>query len=127
MNVTFVERNSKKWILRYDIMKLNVKSLNDSLQVKDHNHLNGEYRGASHVLCNLNFSHKKDIPIIIHNLKSFDQNLILKYLSINYFEKIDIIPKSVDKFLSFSLKTKNNNRLKFIDLSIFNCIVRFSH
>ena len=80
------------------------------IKCRDHNHRTGEYRGASHLICNLNFQTPKQIPVIIHNLKNFDSNLILKELNQEYFKKCKVIPKSTEKFLSFSIDS-----LKFLD------------
>ena len=43
-------------------------------------------------------------------MKNFDSNLILKELNQEYFNKCKIIPKSTEKFLSFSL-----DNVKFLD------------
>ena len=80
------------------------------IKVKDHDHSTGNYRGIGHLVCNLNYQNPKQIPVIIHNLKNFDSNLILKELNQEYFQKFKVIPKSTEKFLSFSL-----DNIKFLD------------
>jgi hypothetical protein len=47
------------------------------IKVHDHGHGDGMFRGAAHLICNLNYKEPLDIPVIIHNLKNFDSNLIL--------------------------------------------------
>ena len=48
------------------------------MKVRDHDHYNGKYRGAAHYICNLNvnFTHYK-IPVFLHNLKGYDEHLII--------------------------------------------------
>jgi hypothetical protein len=81
--------------------------------------VNGEYRGAAHSECNLQFRLRKDqqrikdsfrIPVLFHNLRGYDSHLIMqaigKYKSMN----IRVIPNTMEKYVSFSL-----GNLKFID------------
>ncbi|XP_035227568.1 uncharacterized protein LOC118199815 [Stegodyphus dumicola] len=42
-------------------------------KVRDHNHLTGQYRGAAHNSCNLNFKHGNYIPVVLHNLRGYDK------------------------------------------------------
>lgn len=80
------------------------------IKVRDHCHITGVYRGPAHLLCNLNYQIPHDLPVIIHNLKNFDSNLILRELSQKYFKQCKILPKTTEKFLSFSL-----DNIKFLD------------
>jgi hypothetical protein len=41
----------------------------DSDRVRDHDHSNGQFRGAAHNSCNLNFKNRPWIPVFFHNLK----------------------------------------------------------
>ena len=40
-------------------------------KVRDHCHYSGEYRGATHSICNLKHSVPKKIPIVFHNASSY--------------------------------------------------------
>ena len=84
------------------------------LKVMDHDHITGRFRNQSHVLCNSLYSLPKQIPCIVHNLKNFDSNLIIKELSNRFFKKIKVLPKTSDKFISFSL-----DNIKFLDSFAF--------
>lgn len=80
----------------------------ESDKVRDHCHLTGRYRGASHYTCNLNLRRQDTLPVVIHNLRQYDEHLILKSLKAG--DKVHCIPNNMEKFLSFSI-----NDLVFID------------
>ena len=51
------------------------------------------------------------IPIIFHNLKGYDSHLIIPYVISEYApNSIDVIPTSLEKFLSFQI-----GNLRFLD------------
>ena len=55
----------------YQLLEL-TQTMSADRNVRDHNHLTGEYRGPAHNACNLNYHiypKKVKIPCIIHNLK----------------------------------------------------------
>jgi hypothetical protein len=79
-------------------------------RVRDHDHISGLYRGATHNTCNINFNLKNiNIPVVIHNLKGYDSHLIIQGLTEEY-NKIKCIPLNPEKYLSFDI-----GKLKFID------------
>ena len=49
-------------------------------KVRGHCHVTGEFRGAAHESCNLSFELIKKVPVIFHNLNSYDSHLILMNL-----------------------------------------------
>lgn len=78
------------------------KSFNNfEVKVKDHCHLSGEFRGAAHQECNLNYQLPKYIPIFLHNLSGYDSHLFIKQLALKN-EKIDVIAQNKEKYISFS-------------------------
>ena len=79
-------------------------------KVRDHCHITSKYRGAAHWSCNINLKISKKVPVIFHNLRGCDSNLIFKELS-KFNCKLSVIPNGLDKYMSFTL---NNN----IDLLI---------
>jgi hypothetical protein len=86
----------------------------DDFKVRDHDHLTGEYRGAAHNKCNLQYGWKNyKIPVIFHNLRGYDSHFIIKALN-EKFKKIKCIPSSSEKFITFSV-----NNLEFIDSMSF--------
>jgi hypothetical protein len=76
----------------------------------------GQYRGCSHVDCNLSYKVKKELPVFLHNLKNYDSNIIIKALKSEQFKKCNIIPSTMEKFISFKLTDNENlGTIKFLD------------
>jgi len=73
--------------------------------VKDHDHMTGGYRGASRNECNfkpkLNAKTAK-IPVIFHNLKGYDGDLLMQAMA-RVQGEIKCIPTNTEKYVSFSL------------------------
>lgn len=100
----------------------------ENVRVRDHCHLTGKYRGASHQKCNLNVKVPTFIPVLFHNLSCYDSHLFIKELAAYDTERIDVIPLNKEKYISFTKYLKiydggssiNNNpaddRNKFIKL-----------
>ena len=81
-------------------------------KVQDHYHITGNYRGATHNECNLNYRIKPNswkLPVVIHNLKGYDGHLIVKGLK-SEFGKVRVILQNMEKYLSLRV-----GQLKFID------------
>ena len=73
---------------------------NDIKKVKDHCHVTGAFRGAAHWSCNINFQLNKKLPIIFHNLKSYDSHLI--FCELDKFDiKINVIPNGLENYMHF--------------------------
>ena len=45
-------------------------------KVRDHCHYIGEYKGAVHSICNLEYS--KEIPIVFHNGSNYGYHIVIK-------------------------------------------------
>ena len=84
-----------------------------SLRCRDHCHITGVYRGASHNKCNLNYVNSKHIPVIFHNLSGYDAHFLIKELASDKILKgrLRIIAENKDRYISFT---------KYIDNSIIN-------
>ncbi|GIY20132.1 hypothetical protein CDAR_176961 [Caerostris darwini] len=81
------------------------------IRVRDHNHWgSGRINGLAHQACNLNYRATYFIPVVIHNSRNYDNNLILKSIPANIAKCIEIIPVNMEKFTMFSL-----DHLKFLD------------
>lgn len=84
---------------------------NEDIKVRDHDHLTGEFRGAAHKKCNLDYQNKKTIPVVFHNLSYDSHFLILKLM--NAFEgDVNVIPMTTENFIGFE-KTVGNSLKKY--------------
>ena len=74
----------------------------DNEKVRDHCHVTGKFRGATHWDCNINFQLTKKVLVIFHNLTSYDSHLI--FCELGKFEvKINVIPNGLEKYMAFFL------------------------
>ena len=62
-------------------------------KVRDHCHITGKCRGASHWSCNINVKMSKKIPVIFDNLRGHDSHLIIKEVS----KFVSVIPNGLEK------------------------------
>jgi hypothetical protein len=81
-------------------------------KVKDHCHRTGEYRGAAHTRCNINYFNNRYLLVVFHNLRGYDSHLILKeaFEICGTDKNIGAVPNSMEKFMTF-----NVGDVKFID------------
>ena len=73
---------------------------NEDEEVRDHCHITGNFRGAAHWDCNINFQLTKKIPVIFHNLKGYDSHLLFSDLY-KFNLKVDVIPNRLEKYMVF--------------------------
>ena len=92
------------------------KYIKNDDKVRDHNHINGKYRGVAHKKCNLNYTKKSYvIPIVFHNLEGYDIHLFIDEIG-KVSKGLEIIPKSKEKYITLIMKIKNSKiKLRFID------------
>ena len=84
--------------------------IDGDVNVIDHCHITGKYRGSAHRDCNINVKVNHKIHVVFHNLKNYNSHLIIQELC-KFNLKINIIPNGLEKYRSFSI----NNKLSFID------------
>ena len=85
-------------------------------KVRYHCHITGKFSGAAYNKCNLKLRIPRKLPIIFRNLQGYDGHIIFKELN-NFDVYIQIIPKSIDKYMSIIV----NRHITFIDsLQFFN-------
>ena len=73
------------------------KYTEDDVPVRDHCHITGKYRGSAHQTCNLKLqisAEKIKIPVVFHNLKSYDSHFIMNELG-ELIKKGEDIPDNV--------------------------------
>ena len=92
------------------------------IQVRDHCHITGKFRGSAHQECNLKLRiNPKEIkiPVIFHNLRGYDSHFIMQeigaivkkhaYKNKKGDEKqmnINAIPNNMEKYMAFMLGKK---------------------
>ena len=97
------------------------------IQVRDHCHITGKYRGSAHQECNLKLRVNPEeikIPVIFHNLRGYDSHFIMQEIGEivkkhTYTNKkgkkcqmdINAIPSNMEKYMAFML----GRHLTFID------------
>ena len=79
-------------------------------KVRDKDHVTGKYRGSAHRDCNINRNLTKKVPLILHNLKGYDIDLIMQEIG-KFDVKISVIPNGLEKYMAFTI----NRNLVFID------------
>ena len=94
------------------------KELNTD-KVRDHCHVTGKFRRATHNKCNSKLRIPKKLPIMFHNLQGYDRHIIFKELN-NFDVDISVIPKGIDKYMSIIV----NRHITFIDsLQFYNSLL----
>ena len=97
------------------------------LKLRNHDHYTGKYRGAAHLICNLNYSTQVDIPVVFHNGANYDFNLLITELAKEFRSEMSCILLNTSKYMSFSIPLKKEVRddefvtynLKFINSKRF--------
>jgi hypothetical protein len=79
-------------------------------KVRNHDHITGEFFGAAHRNCNLQFKQAEFIPVILHNLRGFDAHLIMQRLGKFKKKRINVIANTNERCVSFTI-----SKLRFID------------
>ena len=93
-------------------------------KVRDHCHYAGKFRGAAHNICNLRYKIPKEIPVVFHNVSTYDYHFIIKELVKELYGNFECLGENTEKYVTFSvpLKEKIENKdleitykIKFID------------
>ena len=72
----------------------------DDEKARDHCRITKKFRGVAHWSCKINHQLTKKVPVIFHNLKSYESHLF--FCEINRFDvKINVIPNILEKYMSF--------------------------
>ena len=79
-------------------------------KVRDHCHFTGNYRGAAHNVCNLNYKAPKEILVIFHNGSTYDYHFIIKGLTEEFKAEFECLEKNTKKYITFSAPIKNDKK-----------------
>lgn len=79
-------------------------------KVRNHDHITGEFFGAAHRKCYLQFRQVEFIPVILHNLRGFDAHLIMQRLGKFKKKRLNVIANTNERYVSLTV-----SKLRFID------------
>ena len=65
-------------------------------KVRDHCPVTEKFRGAAHFSCNANCKLSKKVPVIFHNLRSYDSHLIIREISKTDVKKKEKVSYQMD-------------------------------
>jgi len=71
----------------------------DDTRVRYHCHLTGQFRGSEN--SNLNYKDSDCIPIVFHNLSSYDAHFIIKEIATTYEGHVELLSITKEKYISF--------------------------
>ena len=81
-------------------------------KVRNHCYYTGNYRGAAHRNCNLQYKLPSYIPIVFHNLAGHDAHLFIRELAASGGAKMDVIAKNKEDYITFLIRVAVD---KYID------------
>ena len=91
-------------------------------RVRDHCHFTGKFRGVAHSICNLRYKVPKKIPIVFHNVSTYDYHFIIKQSAEDFKGQFECLGENTEKHITFSVPIKEDDnskkitcKLKFID------------
>ena len=65
-------------------------------KVLDYDYITGKYRGSAQSDCIINLKLTKKVPVIFHDLKGYDSNLIMQGIG-KFYGKISFISNGLEK------------------------------
>ena len=84
--------------------------IGNDVKFRHHYQITGKYRDFAKRDCNINVKLNHKIPVLFHNLKTYDLHFVLQEPG-NFNLKIIVISNALEKYISFIV----NNKLSFID------------
>ena len=79
----------------------------DDEKVRDHCHITRKFRVAAHWSCDISLQLTKKVPVIFHNLRGYESQLVF-YETRKLYEKIEVIPKQIRKIYGIYSKQKRS-------------------
>ena len=85
-------------------------------KIRDHCHYTGNYRGAAHSKCSLNYKIVKEIPVLFYNGSAYNYHFIIKYLARKFKGNFECLGENTEKYISFTVPFKkviNDKEIKY--------------
>ena len=82
------------------------KKIKNKHKVRDYCHFTGKFRGAAHNICNLRYKVPKEIPVIAHNLSSYETHFITKQIAEKFKDEFHCIGENIEKYITSSVPIK---------------------
>ena len=101
-NLSMSVKNDAKFQSSNKCLISNKLFTEEDKEVSDHDHITGKYRGSAHSYCNINLKLTKKVPVILHNLRSYDSHLIMEKISKSDVE-ISVISNGLEKYMAFTI------------------------
>ena len=79
--------------------------IDKSVRVKSHCHMTGKERCSAHWDCNIYLKLNHKIPMVFHNIKSYDSHFIMQEVG-KFNIEISVIPNTLEKYMSFTINNK---------------------
>ena len=92
-------------------------------KVRDHRHYTGEYRGATHSICNLKYSELKRNPIAFHNGSNYDYHFIIKELSEEFKKQFICLGENIEKYITFKVLIEKKLQELIIEITYYNLLI----
>lgn len=84
------------WICKHLFLGVNDPQGN---RVLDHDHFTGHVIGAAHNTCNFNRKTNYQIPVYFHNLRAYDEHLLVRAIQEYFDREIEVIGQNMEKYL----------------------------
>ena len=88
---------------------MDFRTLSDE-KVRNHCHITGQYLGAAHNACNINFKVPTHVPVFFQNLSGYDSHHLIQGFGKYKYEELKCIATSSERYISVSL-----GPLRFLD------------
>ena len=108
----FGEKEEKRFDKETECLICNKNFVRGDVNVKDHCHFTGRYRGAAHNSCNLNYSKPNFTPVVFHSLSGYDSHLFIKNLGISEGNIDCTLASQKKKKKKYRLEVKNEEKTK---------------
>ena len=82
------------------------KKIKNKHKVRGYCHFTGKFRGAAHNICNLRYKVPKEIPVIAHNLSSYETHFIIKQIAEKFKDEFHCIGENIEKYITSSVPIK---------------------